>query len=91
MNPFVMGLQRVSSGRNGLNLPKYSAMLKKTIFVQITKDGGRMKPIVECVEECHGAKVIHIKVGNKLYAYVVSLEWQYCKNHLVLKGGHYVT
>jgi len=77
VNPFVMGLQRVSFGRNGLNLLKFSAMLRKTIFAVITKEGGRMKPIVECVEECHGAKVIHIKVGNKLYAYVVSLEWQW--------------
>ena len=72
-----MGLQRVSFGRNGLNLPKYSVMLKKTIFAVITKEGGKMKPIVEKVEECHGAKVVHIKVGNKLYAYVVNLEWQW--------------
>jgi len=78
VNPFVMGLQRVSFGRIGSNRRKCSAMLKKTIFAVITKEGGKkMKPIVEMVEECHGAKVIHIKVGNKLYAYVVSLEWQW--------------
>jgi hypothetical protein len=47
------------------------------MFARISRKGGKMKPIVEMVEECHGAKVIHIKVGNKLYAYVVSLEWQW--------------
>ena len=70
-----MGLQLASSGRIGLNHQKFSAMLKKTTFAVITKEGGNLKPIVEYVEECYGAKVVHIKVGNKLYAYVVSLEW----------------
>jgi len=41
VNPFVMGLQRVSFGRIGSNRRKCSAMLKKTIFAVITKEGGK--------------------------------------------------
>jgi hypothetical protein len=36
-----------------------------------------MNPIVECVEEHFGKRIVHMKVGNKLYAYVLDLEWQW--------------
>jgi len=34
-----------------------------------------MKPIVEMVEIVFGKRVIHMKVGNKLYAYIIEFEW----------------
>ena len=36
-----------------------------------------MKPIVECVEEHFGKRVVHMKVGNKMYAYMLDFEWQW--------------
>jgi len=46
-----------------------------------------LNPIIEYVEELHGAKVVHIKVGNTLYAYVVSLEWVWKKFWNYYKRG----
>lgn len=75
LNRFGSGFTIVPSGRIFMRLLNLSTMSWKTIVVIISKEGGKMNPIVEMVEEYRGKRIVHMKVGNKLYAYVIEFEW----------------